>query len=610
MKEKRGQLILSPFSGPRNLTMVALLLVLVAYLAAPAEAATTESQPPSQAPSALTKPSTPVCAPPCLSAEQEAALVEVRKILKEARQVAEGITIPEKGMFTKESVLMILRDEKALLISNIEESQFRTGDFGTAAITKQPWALALAQAKYGNVQDAVKAAARHELSDDTLLVLVDALIHAGAMQEAITVAETDVAKQGVPDWRQRKQATVLSLIARRQYEKGNPGATATLQKAVQVAQATKNLPDKYLGLIHAARTQAVMGNRTASAETFRQAIQAARAQLEDIYKAHALRQIAQAQAESGDQTASAETFQQAFEFGNKVDEPRVRAFAVSCIAWAQVKSGQRAGGAQKFQQTLQAAESLPANDKGFVLTKIGQWQRIAGEREALAETLERARKAGADVIMLAAQAGYMQVALDQLEATQDVSQKIGWMRFLAILLLTQERNDIQSASLVKRFAQEAPTLAEQTTFKNQRDARYAAKDVAIIQAVAGDLPAALRTIETISDESFLNGAVYPELIQVLTRQGKLAEAQQISAHLKESYDKKGALRDLARLGVRVGDIQGTLVWARKQAGSYARGYALLGVAEGLMDLKGIGKLDKMVPETRWREECPVIELMK
>ena len=230
-------------------------LALVLGLVVPAQTAPTEAQPKSQVPPVLTKPSAPACAPPCLTAEQEAALVEVRKILQEARQVAQGITIPAKGLFSRESELKILRDEKAELIRKIEQAQFRAGDFTTAASTEQPWTLARAQVRYGKVRDAVLTASRTHLSDDTLLSLVDALIRAGAMQDAITVAETDVAKQGVLDWRQREQATVLSLIAQRQHEAGDPAASETLQRALQAAQHKdlKHSRDRFLALIHVAR---------------------------------------------------------------------------------------------------------------------------------------------------------------------------------------------------------------------------------------------------------------------------------------------------------------------------------------------------------------------
>jgi hypothetical protein len=542
--------------------------------------------------------------------------VEVRKILKEARQVAEGITIPEKGLFAKESELKILRDSKKTLIGKIEKAQFRAGDFSTASSTEQPWNLALAQAKYGNVQEAVKAAAREQFGStvalDDLLLLMDELIRTGAMQAAITVAENDVAKERVPDSRLREQATVLSLIARRQYEKGDPAAPASLQRALQAAQTTKNLEDKFLALIHVARAQAVMGDPTASAVTFRQASQAAVAQEKDIEKAHALRQIAKAQAESGDRAASEETFQQAFQFGNKVAVPSVRAFVVGCLAWAQVTSGQRTAGRKKFQQALSAAESLTSVEKRRVLAEIATWQAKVGDQDEFLETLQRLRDAGSsmDARVLAARAGYLRTAIDLLDATEDISERIGGMRSLThMLVAASERDGIQPASLIKRFAREAPILAKQATFSNMRKAEFATKDIAVIQAAAGDLPAALRTIESISRESFLSGYVYPEVIQVLIAQGNLEGARQVAVGLKKDWilSSMGALRDLAKLGVRSGDVQGTLAWARQRTSPYSRGYALLGVAEELMEQKRIEDLGKLVPEIRWRENCPSTE---
>lgn len=604
-----------------------MLLVLLA-LAGPAQTAPTEAQPKSQAPSALTKPSAPACAPPCLTAEQEAALVEVRKILKEARQVAEGITIPEKGMLRRESELKILRDEKAELIRKIEQTQFRAGDFSTAATTMQPWTLAFAQAKYGNVQEAVKAADQYKLADDTLLFLVNALIQDGAMQAAITVTQTEVARKDVPGWRQRKEATVFAFIAQRQYEAGDPAARATLQRALQTALAIKNLEDKYLALIHVARAQAVMGDRTASAETFRQAIQAL-LDIEGGKNAGGLWRIAKVQAEVGDVAASEQTFQQAIQLSlNRTSSLNVN--LLGCIAWAQAVSGQRGAAMQTFQLVLRGAESLPPEKRVEVLIEIGKWQRKVGEGEAVAETIQRAlesaravadAKARTDaltsVAAFATRSRYFKKAMEIAEGFATPESQIGHRQLIARILI-ETKDPFGTPELFSKLAQEASEIAKSPLPQDKFLSSRMLEDLARVQAAAGQIPEVQSRLGAISDENILGGYAYPRVVQLLTRQGNLLGARQVATGLKEKWilwggsdaNNKDALRELARLGVRVGDIQGTLSWTRKQSGGYAQGYALLGVADELMERKGIEDPEKVVLKIRSRENCPSsLELM-
>jgi hypothetical protein len=148
--------------------------------------------------------------------------------------------------------------------------------------------------------------------------------------------------------------------------------------------------------------------------------------------------------------------------------------------------------------------------------------------------------------------------------------------------------------------------------KDASKAELMLKNIALVQAAAGDLPAALRTIEMISRESILAGYAYPELIQLLTRQGKLAEARQVTIGLKKEWPLSSldALRDLAKLGVRSGDVQDTLAWSRQRPSPYAQGYALMGVAEELMEQTKIEDTDRRLPKIRSRENCPSsLELM-
>ena len=166
--------------------------------------------------------------------------------------------------------------------------------------------------------------------------------------------------------------------------------------------------------------------------------------------------------------------------------------------------------------------------------------------------------------------------------------------------------------LFTKLAQEASEIAKQLPPQDKFLSSRMLEDLARVQAAAGQIPAVQGTLGAISDQNLLGGYAYPRVVQLLTRQGNLMGARQVAAGLKEKWvlwggsdaNNTDALRELARLGVRSGDVQGTLAWARRQPGPYAQGYALLGVAEELMEQTKIEDTDRRLPNIRSRENCP------
>lgn len=105
--------------------------------------------------------------------------MEVRKILIEAWEVAEGIRMPSR-LLTEPHRIKAMEELRTRLLDEIEQSQFRAGDFHAAGTTKQIDLLAVAQATYGKTEDAVQTTSRPRVtSDDALLALVDMLINVG-----------------------------------------------------------------------------------------------------------------------------------------------------------------------------------------------------------------------------------------------------------------------------------------------------------------------------------------------------------------------------------------------------------------------------------------------
>lgn len=597
-----------------------LALVLIGALASSAQAAVMEPPPQVQAPSALTKPSTPACKPPCLTPQQEAALVEVRKILHEARQVAEGIEIPN-SLITSPTRIKGLEIHKNLLRSSIEDAQLRAGNLTitqTAASVDFARKLAFWQTKYGYTKEAVQTASQFWSGSDEFLVLVDALTKAGDIPAALAVAETNVAKIGVDAMRYRNQAGALSLIALRQHERGDLEARKTLSRAQQAAQAVKYPPDRYLALLYVARAQAMMGDRAAGAETFRQAIRTALAIREKGGNTGALRRIGKAQAETGDHMAGTQTFQQVIRLSEPL-VPLFRANVLGCLAWTQAVSGDRAAAAQTFQQALRFAESLPVSEKGRVLRAIGDWQVKAGERDAVAETLRRMLRSAESnvsrneklvalesVAQLAIAAGDFKVAID---ITPAIADKGAQARVLAMLAnqLVVTKDPFGTPEIMQQLSQIGMALMSEPFLKEQSAADSMLSNIAIVQTAANDI----RTAQRLSDQiSFQDAQIssYGRIVSFLIKKGDLAGAKHVAAMMKEErFPWNGsveAIQAIARAYTKNGESKDALAWARQQENAYARARALLGVAEGIMEQKGIENIQRKVRDMPMQDNCP------
>jgi len=182
------------------------------------------------------------------------------------------------------------------------------------------------------------------------------------------------------------------------------------------------------------------------------------------------------------------------------------------------------------------------------------------------------------------------------------------MRHIASLLVTAEHHQNgQSGEVLQRLAKEAQKVSQIPDLKADK-ARVVARDLAVMQVAAGDTKTALQTVRTIGDERFVASQVYPRMLAMLLKAGKVAEARALSSHIGEAWlfggtsesNMRDAIRQLSRIGVISNEIKETLAWAREQENGFAKGYALLGIVEGLFEQHGIEDLREIRPEMSWR----------
>ena len=566
-----------------------LLLSVVSVLGVSAQGAVTETQPSDTPQSVSAADTTPVKNSMKLTPEQEAALVEVRKILREAWEIAEGIQIPSR-LFTDRHRVKALEQVRAQLLDDIDKARLRAGDFRAAGTTKHVDLLALAQAAYGKTQDAVQTTSRPRVIDgDPLLTLVDMLIRSSDMPAALKAVDATLTK-GVTQWdhaqRARHRTEALALIARRQHERGDPGAKTTLLQALEAAQDVITPDESYWAFLHVARVQGLLGDRAGSEESFRQALKAARGRRNEEPPSHELMWIAKAQAEAGDAVASQQTFQQAIQERKGYGD-------LTCLAWAQAVTGNQQAATQSLRLAVEDAEKLPLDERRQALRYIVPWQMKIGDRDTGVATIEKLRKMGAlvDAKVLSAKFGFLEAAMAiDAETPKTDEEKASWLRVFAKRLI-ETGSPLGTPERLKQLSQEATILRSRLP-KDRSKSEWMLADIAVVQAAAGDLTNSRQTTEKMADGPQLSFA-YEWIVDVFVHKVDLTTATLIASEMNE--ERRPFTTMFRSLGSAYGkseEVATGLVWARQQLNSYARTAALFGVAEGIMKAQGIEAKDR------------------
>lgn len=536
-----------------------------------------------------------------ITPEQEAALVEVRKILREAQEVAEAIQVPSR-LLTDRHRVKALEQVKAQLLDDIDKAQLRAGDFSAAETTKYIDLLALAQAAYGKTQDAVQTTSRPRIVDgDPLLILVDILTGSGDISAALKAVDATLTK-GVTQWdhaqRARHRAEALALIAQRQQESGDHAAKATLQGALAAAQDVIDPDGSYWAFLHVARVQGLLGDRASSTESIRQALKAARGRRNEELSSQRLMWIAKAQAEAGDAAASQQTFQRAILEGTGYVD-------LACLAWAQDVTGDHQAAARSLKLAIDGAGKLSPEEQAKALHYIAQWQMKIGARDAAAATIEQLRRSGAlvDARVLAIRFGFFDRALAiDAEMQSTDAERASFLRHL-VKRLVETGDPIGTNEKFQQLSKEATLLRDRLP-KDRSKSEWMLADIALVEAAAGDLTSARQTIEKTPDGGPLSVA-YKWIVDVLVRKGELTTATQIASEIRDSRRPFATVfRDLGNAYGKSGEVAAGLTWARQQENSYARTNSLLGIAEGIMKAERITA--KGWSDNFFRNRCPLL----
>ncbi len=546
----------------------------------------------------------PAKKPAWLTSEKEAALVEARKILREASQLAQSVAIknPEsnEGKFLDRNKKFVLRD--------IAAAQARAGDIDGAIANgwEKSEAVGLAYARAGQPHEALKVVNARHLRPENLEVILEALHKSGDGGTALDVIENVY----VP-W---DRAEALFLYARFLAKSGDPRANEIAQRAYALSNTlAKGQPWVYARL---GEFQADTGDSMASRQSFQKARDAALAGSDPEQRLKSLLMVARTQSRYMDQPASEKTYGEAIRV-TKDFPPIQQESKLGGIAREQLKIGHRAAAAETVRLILQVPSGSSPGEQAEGLMRQARWHLTLGDQEAAKAALQAVApkvRALADgyltaklekgdshhgspelgksnvyysLARLAAECGLYEMAQEAVRVITSEQAKANAIRYIITgSIQKSDRPEVQQ--VIQALVKDATDLIGLLSFP--RDLTLL--DVAVIQAAAGDVPAAVRTADRVVDA--LRDHAYRDMASILIERKNWSGAQEILSRMKAQWmldeSSHHTFRTLGKAQAKASGGKQVIEWAQTQPDAVARANVLLGVAEGLMDKTGIEPL--------------------
>jgi hypothetical protein len=607
---------------------ILLSVTLVSTATASALAGVTEPQTPVQSAPPLSAVPAQPSKPAWLTPEKEPALIEVRKILKEAWEVVTRTVPPTKppGTTTPENRQTDLERYKGKLLTEIEKARFRAGDFATASTTKEHWELALAQLRYGHFQEAVQTILRGRVSfTEEALAAMKLLSDAGDLTGAREVAQAQVAKEPVDQKRHQIQAELLAYLARRQAKMSELVAHETLSQAVEALKANDRYPTfQYAGWAAIGCSQAAMHDEAGATESFRKAMEAIRALSRTSHegeKAALMAFIGRAAAQSGLKVFSHDAFDASSRLASSIADPRSHVVAIAHRAVMQIRSGDRLAGLQTFQEALKFTEGLSSGQQlRTALGDIVEHQLMVNEYEAAEVTLERLRyrvKTSTDPKEKEADQATIRhweakfepplIALERAYGIESDPEPTASRLGYVVFRLIHSKEPVMTPEVVERLSRTAEALLAKPLPNDREKADRYLSNLALVQAVVSGASAALQTASRITDQRSQK-QLYLNLVFLLAHKRDVGEAKQVLDMLSipdkellwgsSGMTRGDAFREVAKAQAISGHLPETLAWTRQENSLYRKGEILFGAALGVMEQKAIPDL---------RDDLPMID---
>ena len=315
--------------------------------------------------------------------------------------------------------------------------------------------------------------------------------------------------------------------------------------------------------------------------------------------------IASAQGKMKDTSGRALTIEHARHFAERLQDSATKVFSLQWVAVAQVKAGDIRGAQATTQKALQVADTVIADNnlspeflKNHVAMKIATVQVETGDRAsaraAIGQALQRVKGSVNDRVLLdiaiaQARLGDMQGALETLQG------RLGIFSAVQVAEALSEAGERMAAG---EIIQKAVEITQATNTVNAFDW----KRIAMAKANLGDIQGAMDAQRKAADLEGTRNQLMSDpyfLSRLAVAQSKAGDPKRAMASVDAIHKATGELRDsvaravfkspalraVAAAQVTAGDIKGALAWAHKQRWPDEKAYALLGVAEGLLEVK-------------------------
>jgi tetratricopeptide (TPR) repeat protein len=414
--------------------------------------------------------------------KQTDELSRVRKILQQALEAARAVRRDEAG------------EAKPVILARIAETQARAGDHPGAELTfrealhlhslsprkgNRPnlfslWEIAEAQARAGD-QAAAARTLKEALRDaagiqdnvfkaHVLQRIAKAQAKTGNVNDALkTAAAIKKLGQAMP--------SALGDIAFAQAEQ------EYVKRALETASRIEDENRKNLVLRHIAVIQAKRDDVSGARQTLETIT-------DDRAKVHAWAEIARAQARAGD-------IEDAFRTAAPIEWAVLRTDVFRTIAHAQAKTGDRAGAATTFEQALRTASAIKDGHraKADAYRDIARAQAGVGDHAAAAKTFQRALKAAAAIRFdkwkkagAFSNIGLAQAEVGDLAGALQTAARIDKMKVKAPALTAKMRSKARVLTAIAEAQTKGGDRAASTkTFGQARRAAYAIRFVPLLR---------------------------------------------------------------------------------------------------------------------------------
>jgi tetratricopeptide (TPR) repeat protein len=501
---------------------------------------------------------TPVTAHPVHQQEDADTRVNVRRILIEATELAIQIESPF---------------DRSVVYARIGDASLRAGDTETSADSFEKAlkildtlpqensaqdrrdyyraSIASVRARGGDIDGAQQTLALIGADSEKSFAISDIALAQARANNFADAARTASTIQD-SDGRDRN----LAWIANLQAEAGD------IQGAAQLAHSIKNAQYKAQALALIAARKADGGHTEEAHVVVQEALQAAE------------------QAEPSEGGAGRSSLAAC---GSKEPE-QPRDVALEQIVVTQAGAGDFAGALETIRRMHDKAgkENMLATLAGYQ-ARAGDFANARGSIDSI--NRDSCKSAALhDIVMAHFEAKNLSAALLTVNDMTDLNQKADTLTYLAQQVVEQG-----AVSSAMGILDQARSIASH--LKDDHDRAFLLEQIAYIQAQAGNYKEAAKTLAeaepaaiAAQEEAKRNNAwtsALPDLIEQQAELGDLDGAWSTLSHLAES-DRRSIIQDVARARSKTGDTQGTLAWTARQVAPRDKAFALIGVAEGIL----------------------------